>query len=205
MKYTLADGSEIEAFSSDEMKAEIERETSGLKTKVDELLGEKKNVSAKARELEQTMQRTKEEEQKNRGEYEALYEKTLAELNAEREKSNNHAAALQRREIELATSTLASSLTRDVGRAEVLAEKFAQHSRYTEKGVVFEIDGIESPPEKLADILKSKYPFLIDGSGATGGGAAGGTINGGAGSKGNMGGNRDERVAAIATKYALPR
>ena len=37
-KLILQDGTEVEAFTADEMKAAVEKETGGLKAKLDELL-----------------------------------------------------------------------------------------------------------------------------------------------------------------------
>lgn len=62
--------------------------------------------------------------------------------------------------------------------------------------------------DEALEMLVSQYPqkdHILKGSGASGGGSQGGG-NGGGGQqqKGSFGGNRDERVAAIASKFNLP-
>ena len=46
-KFTLADGTEVEAFTADEVEARLAETTSGLKSKVEELLGESKSAKQK--------------------------------------------------------------------------------------------------------------------------------------------------------------
>jgi len=66
----------------------------------------------------------------------------------------------------------------------LLQEKASQYAKYAEDGsVTFELGGVQVDQNKILEHLKEKYPFLVDGSGATGGGASGSTQNGGAVSK----------------------
>lgn len=175
-KLKLADGTEVEAFTRDEMDAEL----GGLRAKVDELLKEKKSVSARAAELEAEKNAAEEARQKEKGEYRELFEreqKGKAEL---QQQFAEYKAKIQKNEIGIAVNGLAQTLTKDTSRAELLAEKAAQFAKHTESGITFELGGIPVDPEKVAEHLRSKYPFLVDGSGAAGGGATGGKSNGGA-------------------------
>jgi hypothetical protein len=61
-----------------------------------------------------------------------------------------------------------------------LREQISKYARYTDDGVKFEMGGVEVDKEKITAHITENYPFLIDGSGASGGGATGGK-NGGAG------------------------
>lgn len=179
-KLKLEDGTEIEAFTDEEVKAKIEEEVTGLKAKVDELLGESKSAKQKARELEES-QRTKEEEAlKQQQEFKQLYEREQKAKQELAEKYETFAKTVQQKEIEAAAMNVASELTRDTKRAELLREQVARYARYTEEGVKFEMGGVEVGKEKITAHITENYPFLIDGSGASGGGATGGK-NGGAG------------------------
>ena len=179
-KLKLEDGTEIEAFTAEEVQQKIESEVSGLKAKVEELLGESKSAKQKARELEE-LQRTQEDEAlKQREEFKTLYEreqKAKAELS---EKYETFAKRVQQKEIEGASLSIAAELTRDTKRAELLREQIGRFARYTDDGVKFEMGGVEVDREKVVGHITENYPFLIDGSGASGGGATGGK-NGGAG------------------------
>ena len=174
-KFKLADGTEIEAFTQEEMDAQI----GGLKTKVDELLKEKKNVSQKAHELEEAARLAEEARQKEKGEYKEMYEREQKSRQEITEKFSEFQAKIQKNEIAMAVNGVAMGLTKDKARAELLAEKAAQFAKYSESGITYEIGGVPVDAAKLTEHLKSKYPFLADGSGAAGGGATGGT-NGGA-------------------------
>ncbi|MGB2065697.1 MAG: hypothetical protein ACPHUL_11085, partial [Marinomonas gallaica] len=69
-----APNAEIKSFSEAEVKAMLEKETAGLKSKVDELLGEKKNVSQKAREIEERAEQDRLKRAKEAEDYKSLFE-----------------------------------------------------------------------------------------------------------------------------------
>ena len=179
-KLKLEDGSEIEAFTADEVRAQIEKETGGLKSKLEELLGEAKTAKQKARELEELQQQEAEARAKEKGEFKELYEreqKAKAEL---AEKYEGFAKRIQQKEVEGAAQSIASELTRDTKRAELLRKEISQFAKYTDEGVKFEMGGVEVDRAKVMTHISDNYPFLIDGSGASGGGASGSKSNGGA-------------------------
>lgn len=176
-KYTLEDGTEIEAFTKEEM----EQEVSGLKSKVNELLTETKAEKEKRQELEKAREKEEEERQREKGEFKTLYEKTQEELQAEREAGRKFRQTVQERDREAAAFKLAAQLTKDTQRAELLKKEAMQFATFTEDGVVFEIGGVKVDPDKVTEKLSTDYPFLIDGNQSSGGGANGGS--GGAGKK----------------------
>jgi hypothetical protein len=180
-KLKLEDGSEIEAFTADEVRTQIEQETGGLKSKLEELLGETKTAKQKAKELEELQQQEAEARAKEKGEFKELYEreqKAKAELS---EKYEGFAKRIQQKEVEGAAQSIASELTRDTKRAELLRKEISQFAKYTDDGVKFEMGGVEVDRAKVMTHISDNYPFLIDGSGASGGGASGaGKTSGGA-------------------------
>jgi hypothetical protein len=172
-KFKLEDGTEIEAFTAEEVDAKITEQTSGLKAKVEELLGEKKSVSQKAKELEEAQAAAEEARLKEKEEYQTLYQreqeskKQLAERLAEIEKRSKES------DISASTGSISTQLTKDVKRAKLLAEKAKEFAKHTGEGVIYEIGGVSVDPDKVIEHLKTEYPFLVDGSGMTGGGATG--------------------------------
>lgn len=176
----LEDGTEVEAFTEDEVKAKIEEEVTGLKAKVDELLGESKSAKQKARELEELQAKQEEEALKQKEEFKTLYEREQQAKAELAEKYEAFAQRIQQKEIEGAALAIAGELTRDTKRAELLREQVSRYARYTDDGVKFEMGGVEVDKDKIVGHIQENYPFLIDGSGASGGGATGGK-NGGAG------------------------
>lgn len=170
-KLILQDGTEVEAFTADEMKAAVEKETGGLKAKLDELLGETKTAKQRARELEEAQTAAEEERQREKGEFKSLYEREQQAKKELADKFSEFQSKAQRQEISLEAQRLAGQLSKDRDRSELLAEKVAQLAKHTDAGVRFEIGGVEVEHDKVLAHLKSKYPFLVDASGVTGGGA----------------------------------
>lgn len=202
--FKLEDGTEIEAFTAEELDAKINETTAGLKSKVEELLGESKSAKQKARELEELQRQAEEEGLKQREEFRTLYEreqKAKAEL---AEKYESFAKRIQQKEVESSALSLAAELTRDTKRAELLKEQVSKYARYTDDGVKFEMGGVEVDRDKILTHIKDNYPFLIDGSGATGGGAAG-SKGAGPHVTGKVDGDNKERAAYYANKFNIPK
>lgn len=179
-KFKLEDGTEIEAFTAEEMEAKVNETLAGLKENQQKLMDEAKSAKQKARELEELQRQAEEEGLKQREEFRTLYEreqKAKAEL---AEKYESFAKRIQQKEVEGAAMSIASELTRDTKRAELLRKEVSQFARYTDDGVKFEMGGVEVDRAKIMAHITESYPFLVDGSGATGGGATGGKSYGGA-------------------------
>lgn len=86
-------------------------------------------------------------------------------------------------------------------RYELLRKEALQHIAHTPEGVKINgPDGEAWDAKQLGEHLSTQYPFLVDGSKASGGGAPGST-GGGSATQGNMGGSRDERKAAIKSRF----
>jgi len=168
-------------YTEDEVQKMIDDQVSGLKNKVEELLGEKKSAAQKAKELEEQQKTQEEERLKEKEQFRELYEREQTSKKELQEQFEDFQNRIKKQEIQNASLKLASELTRDTARGELLQEKASQYAKYNEDGsVIFELGGVQVDQEKVLNHLKEKYPFLVDGSGATGGGASGSTQNGGA-------------------------
>lgn len=152
-------------------------DTSGLKNKVAELLNETKTEREKRVALETAAREAEEARQKEKGEFKTLYEATQSELEKERASIREFKETLQKKEIESEALKLASGLTKDTGRLNLLKKEAREYIKFDEKGAFFEIGGMRVDADKIKAKLSEEYPFLIDGSQASGGGASGG--NGG--------------------------
>jgi hypothetical protein len=165
---------EAKTYTQDEVQAMIEEQTGGLKKKVDELLGEKKSASQKARELEESIRLANDDRQKENGEFKELYERTQADLLAERTNNKAKDEKLQQRDIKEKAGRIGSDLAKtDTKRAEVLTDYAARYAKHDGETVSYEIGGIEVTADVLKEHLTKEYPFLVDGNGSSGGGATG--------------------------------
>lgn len=173
--FKTEDGTEVEAFTSDEVKDLISKEVGGLKAKNDELLGKLSDSKTAMQEVQAAQDAAELERQKEKGEFKSLYEKTLADLEGEREQARTFKTQVQSKELDGEAFKLASQLTTDTARADLLKKEALQFAKYTDEGVQFEIGGVVVAQDKLLEKMRTDYPFLVDGSGANGGGAKGAT------------------------------
>lgn len=182
-KFKLEDGSEVEAFTAEELAEKISTETAGLKAKIDQLMDENKPLQRRTKELEELAKTAEEERLKEKEEFKTLWEreqKAKAELS---EKYEDFQKRIQKKDIDSESFTIAAQLTRDNKRAALLQEQIARHAKYTEDGVHFELGGVKVDKAKIVETITESYPFLVDGSQASGGGANGSQGGGAAGKK----------------------
>ena len=191
-------------------------DVSGLKAKVDELLGEKKLAEKKAREAEELARTEREEAARKSGNVEELerswsekYNRREAELNGTLEQERGTLSA-QIRDLTVGrTATDIASALAIPGSAKALLphiERRLSVEQRDGKPVVVVLDQQGKLSAATLDELKAEFANdtafapLIAGSKASGGGAAGAGGGGGA-AKGKIGGTKEERTAAIASRF----
>lgn len=151
-----------------------------LKTALNKERSETKKFKEKATALEKAQADAEKARATEKGEFKTLYESTQAELENERMANREFKQKIQSRDIDNSSLMLASELTRDNKRAELLKKEISQFSRFTDEGIKFELGGIEVDKSKVINHLTENYPFLVDGNQASGGGASGGQGSGAA-------------------------
>ena len=173
-----ANNSELDA-----LKIENER----MKAKLDELLAETKKAKEAKRQAEEEAERERLEKAKGENDFKQLYESAMSEnqkLIAEIEGMKKQSIESR---INSEAAKLASGLTKDTAKAEILAEKIRARLSFDGEGfkVLDESGALTvSPVESLVASVKDRYAFLVDANGSTGGGASGAS-NGGAVKVGN--------------------
>lgn len=193
-----------------------QEDVSGLKAKVDELLGEKKAAEKKAREAEEAARLEREELARKSGNVEELerswsekYSRREAELNGMLEQERG-TLSTQIRDLTVGrTATDIASALAIPGSAKALLphiERRLSVEQRDGKPVVVVLDQQGKLSAATLDELKAEFANdtafapLIAGSKASGGGAAGAGGGGGA-AKGKIGGTKEERTAAIASRF----
>ena len=194
-----------------------QEDVSGLKAKVDELLGEKKLAEKKAREAEEAARLEREEAARKSGNVEELekswsekYNRREAELNGTLEQERT-TLSTQIRDLTVGrTATDIASALAIPGSAKALLphiERRLSVEQRDGKPVVVVLDQQGKLSAATLDELKAEFANdtafapLIAGSKASGGGANGAGGGGGA-PKGNIGGTKAERTAAIASRFS---
>jgi len=193
-----------------------QEDVSGLKAKVDELLGEKKLAEKKAREAEEAARLEREEAARKSGNVEELerswsekYNRREAELNGMLEQERGTLSG-QIRDLTVGrTATDIASALAVQGSAKALLphiERRLSVEQRDGKPVVVVLDAQGKLSAATLDELKAEiandaaFAPLIAGSKASGGGA-GGAGGGGGAPKGKIGGTKEERTAAIASRF----
>lgn len=146
----------------------------GLKTKLDEVLGETKAEREKRKALEQAQTEAEKKAAEEKGEFEKLYRTATEQLEAERKQAREFRDQITQRDIKSSAQSIAQQLaSKDAKRASVLADYASKYAKFEDGQITYEIGGVKVDSNKVAEHLKSEYPFLVDGSQASGGGAAG--------------------------------
>lgn len=156
------------------LEARLEEETRGLKSKVDELLGEKKRVQQEREEAREQARLEAEEKAKAENNYKQLFEARSEENNQLRAQIDKMNAEAQQQKINEQAVKLAAQLTKDTGRAQLLQKEFSQRLslvdgelRVTDPSGQLTVSSLDD----LVNSIKTDYPFLVDGIQASGGGA----------------------------------
>jgi hypothetical protein len=156
-------------------------DTSGLKSKVQQLMDEAKEAKRKAKELEAQKQQQEMETAQEKGEFKNLWEQAQSKLAEKDKELQEFTGKIQQKDINIASAQIGSQLAKtDAKRAEVLADYASRYARHDGEKVQFLVGGIEVDSTGLMDHLSKEFPFLVDGSSATGGGATSSTSSGAA-------------------------
>ncbi|MGV8567596.1 MAG: hypothetical protein ACWA7E_06140 [Pseudomonas asiatica] len=193
-----------------------QEDVTGLKAKVEELLGEKKAAEKARREAEEKARAEAEEAARKSGNVEEL-EKSWSEKYNRREAEltgtlESERANLQGQIRDLTVGRTATEIATALavpGSAKALLphiERRLSVEQRDGKPTVVVLDAAGKLSAATLDELKAEFTNdpafgpLIAGSKASGGGA-GGAGKGGGAAKGNFGGNKAERTAAIASRF----
>jgi hypothetical protein len=193
-----------------------QEDVSGLKAKVDELLGEKKAAEKARKDAEEQARLEREEAARKSGNVEELekswtekFNRREAELNGMLEQERGTLGG-QIRDLTVGrTATDIASALAIPGSAKALLphiERRLSVEQRDGKPVVVVLDQQGKLSAATLDELKAEFANdtafapLIAGSKASGGGAAGAGGGGGA-AKGKIGGTKEERQAAIASRF----
>lgn len=169
---------ENKTFTLEEVQSLLEKETAGLKSKVNELLGEKKSAAEKAREEAAARAKAEEDRKKQENDYKSLFESSqqkAAEFEQKYSELMNGIRSEKRNAEALRVATdLASGPN-----AEILAEFIARRIDLDESNKLFVKSEDGKPTVLTIDDLKKefvksgRFNALIDATKATGGGASG--------------------------------
>jgi len=157
------------------VQTQIEEQVTGLKAKNDELLAEKKRIQREKEKADAEARTEAERVAQEQNDFKQLYESQKAEAEKLQVQLQEVNSKIQRQTVMSEAARLASGLTKDVAKAKLLEQQISQRLTLVDGEIkVLDESGqlTVSKPESLTESIRENYPFLVDGSQATGGGAA---------------------------------
>jgi hypothetical protein len=195
---------EVKQYSQAEVEKMIAESNSGLKSKVDELLGEKKSASQKAREAEERLAREAEQRAKEQNDFKSLYESSEKARLAHEKKIHEMHSKNVREKVESESMRLALSLA-DGDRAELLSSFLKPRITFSDDGLIV-LDEKGQPTVSTIDDLKkefmsnSKYDSLLRHSKANGGSASSPSASGISGKTNVLNMSKQEKLEYFRAK-----
>jgi hypothetical protein len=183
-----------------ELKAENER----LKAHHAKLLDETKTAKQKAAEIEKAQQEAETARQHEQGEYKSLAERYQKEAEAERKSLLELKGSIANQALDAAAMQAALAEANSPANAKIMARFIRDQLEYTDAGVIGK--GGKAAEDAVKELFATgDFEALRKGNQSSGGSAPGGKSGGGA-TKGNLGGTKQERQAAIAARFPdLPK
>jgi hypothetical protein len=168
---------EVKSFSEAEFNARLEKETSGLKAKVDELLGEKKTISTKAKEDAAAREAERDRQAKESNDFKSLFESSESKRAELSDKLAALESANRDREIGGSANKLANEMASGHN-VSIMETMIKSRLGLGEDGNLLVLSEEGNPTvATLSDLKKEfvasgRFDSLIDATKATGGGAA---------------------------------
>jgi hypothetical protein len=166
---------EVKNVIAEQFEKQLAEQTAGLKAKVDELLSEKKRVQQEREEARLQAKLQAEEKAQKENDYKQLFESQKVESDTLRKTIEQMNNEISRQKITAEAGKIATSLTKDTQRADLLSEKISQRLTLVDGELRVTDDSGQltvSTVDELAQAVRTKYSFLVDGTQASGGGAA---------------------------------
>lgn len=153
----------------------------GLKSKVEELLAEKQKWMKEKDEAQQKAEKERvlarqqaEEKAKAENDYKQLFESQKQESDQLKSQLQQFQENIKQQKLQREAARLSSALTKDITKAKILEQQFSQRLQIVD-GELRVVDDkgqlTVQTLDELTTTIKQAYPFLIDGSQATGGSA----------------------------------
>lgn len=147
---------------------------------------ERAAAKAKLKEIEDASSIADQKRLEEKQEFETLWKAEQEKGTATAKELDDLRSSIAQKDRNSEAYKIVSTLATDTARAEILQQQALGFIHHTPEGIKINgPDGEAWDAAKLTAHLKEKYPFLVDGSKASGGGATGGGTGGGAAKKFN--------------------
>lgn len=159
---------------------DLQKQVDAMSAKMAELLDETKKAKADKAQAVADAETARLAEAAKAGDFKELFADSEKKREELEQKLKDQTSATESSKHRAAAIKLAGTLTNDSTKASLLADKIVARTKPGEDGLkVLNEQGelTVSPVETLTEDLKTLFPFLVDGSQASGGGATGSNNN----------------------------
>ena len=146
---------EVKQYSQAEVEKMIAESNSGLKSKVDELLGEKKSAAQKAREAEERLAREAEQRAKEQNDYKSLFESSKQKTEEFEQKYTELKNSILQEKVSNTAMSISAELA-DGNNAKILSEFVKRRITYND-GQTIVLDEAGNPTVSTIDDLKKEF------------------------------------------------
>ena len=163
----------VEAVKTD-VNQTWEEQTKGLKANNDKLLAEKRQKQREAEEAQTQAKQQAEEKARAENDYKQLFEAQKTEADVLRNQIEQMNSQAVQARIDSESGKIANGLTKDTAKAVLLQQQISQRLSIVDDEIRVTDNGqlTVSTLDDLTSTIKERFPFLVDGSQAAGGGAA---------------------------------
>lgn len=164
----------IKTQLQDGLQTYVEEQVAALKIKNDELLQEKRTLKEKTQSEIDEARKLAEEQAKQNGDFKQLFESQQQKAQTLEQQLEEMKTNIVKQNINTEAAKLAARLTKDTNKAQLLQQQLSQRLSYVDNEIrVTDENGqlTVSSVDDLANSIKTAYPFLVDGTQASGGGA----------------------------------
>ena len=197
---------EVKQYSEADLRAMLDKETAGLKSKVDELLGEKKGVTLKAREAAEAADQDRIKRAKESEDFKSLYESSEGKRGEIENEFNTFRNSIRTEKKNHAAFKMASEMAEGAN-IELLSEFVSRRLDIGEDGKLVVLNAEGGPTIQTAKDLQKefetsgRFDALLKGSGSIGGGATGSKASGASGTGKDLSKmTRDQKVNYFKTQ-----
>lgn len=191
---------ETRTYTQEEFDAEL----NGLKSNQQKALDEAKKAKAELSELRKAQQEAQRQAMAEKEDFKGLYESQSAELEALRAERDQYAESIKADKVDGNALKIGASIGIDEASQELLAEQAKKFIVFEDGQAKYQIGGVDVSKDEVVKTLSTRYPRLVKAAVPSGSGASPNNGSGAAPNvKGDMGGDRKARAAAIAAKFNL--
>lgn len=159
-------------------QSQFDEETKGLKANRDQIKQEKLDLQKQLDAYASAKEAGERDKMLEKEDFKGLLTRAEAESQSWKSQFEELKTSQISKELGGNAFAMAASISLSEAYNELLADQFKKYIVHTDKGLAYEVDGVEVSKDAVIGLISNKYPDIVRGNGIRGGGANGGGNNG---------------------------